>query len=65
MKQKKNESRILREVQETAQGLYTTGVISKHRMGEFSALCNLENPRQENEAHHANPQRRRQKESSL
>ena len=41
MKQKKNESRILRDVQETAQGLYTTGVISKHRMGEFSALCNL------------------------
>jgi len=35
-------SRILDEMLETARGLHGTGLISKRRMGEFEALCNLD-----------------------
>jgi putative transcriptional regulator len=39
---KKRESRILAEVHETARVLSGVGLISKRRMAEFDALCNLE-----------------------
>ena len=35
-------SRIIDEMHETAKGLHDAGLISKRRMGEFKALCNLE-----------------------
>ena len=35
-------SRIIDEMRETARGLHDAGLISKRRMGEFAALCNLE-----------------------
>lgn len=38
----KRVSRILDEVHETAKGLGASGLISKRRMSEFDALCNLE-----------------------
>lgn len=34
-------SRILEEMHETARGLHGAGLISKRRMGEFDALCQL------------------------
>lgn len=37
----KRNSRILDEMHETARGLHGAGLISKRRMGEFEALCNL------------------------
>jgi putative transcriptional regulator len=37
----KRKSRIFEEMHETAQGLYETGIISKRRMDELEALCNL------------------------
>lgn len=37
----KRKSRILEEVLETASGLRAAGLISKRRMGEFEALCDL------------------------
>jgi putative transcriptional regulator len=36
-----NKSRILREMHETALDLHEIGLISKRRMAEFDALCNL------------------------
>lgn len=38
----KRNSRILGEMHETARGLHGAGLISKRRMGEFEALCNLD-----------------------
>lgn len=38
----KAESRILSEMHETARGLHGAGLISKRRMGEFDALCQLD-----------------------
>lgn len=38
----KRNSRILDEMHETARGLHGSGLISKRRMGEFEALCNLD-----------------------
>lgn len=38
----RRKSRILAEVHETAKGLSNAGLISKRRMAEFDALCNLE-----------------------
>jgi putative transcriptional regulator len=38
----KSKSRILQEVHESALGLHDSGLISKRRMLEFDALCNLE-----------------------
>jgi len=38
----KRNSRILDEMHETARGLHSAGLISKRRMGEFEALCNLD-----------------------
>ncbi len=38
----KPKSRILDEMRETARGLHSAGIISKRRMGEFEALCNLD-----------------------
>ena len=38
----KPKSRILDEMRETARGLHRAGIISKRRMGEFEALCNLD-----------------------
>ena len=38
----KSKSRILQEVRESALGLHDSGLISKRRMFEFDALCNLE-----------------------
>lgn len=38
----KKRSRILAEMQETAHGLHRAGLISKRRMGEFEALCDLD-----------------------
>lgn len=35
-------SRILSEMQETASGLHTAGIISKRRLGEIEALCRLD-----------------------
>jgi putative transcriptional regulator len=37
----KRNSRIMDEMHETASGLHNAGLISKRRMGEFEALCNL------------------------
>ena len=34
--------RIIDEMHETARGWHDAGLISKRRMGEFEALCNLE-----------------------
>jgi len=41
MKKSPPESRILNEMHETALGLHGAGLISKRRMGEFDALCQL------------------------
>ncbi len=41
MTTKKRKSRIIDEMHETARGLHGAGLISKRRMGEFEALCNL------------------------
>ena len=38
----KRNSRILDEIHETACRLHSAGLISKRRMGEFEALCNLD-----------------------
>ena len=38
----KRKSRIIDEMRETARGLHSIGLISKRRMGEFEALCNLD-----------------------
>ena len=38
----KRNSPILDEMHETARGLHGAGLISKRRMGEFEALCNLD-----------------------
>ena len=38
----KSKSRILDEMRETARGLHSAGIISKRRMGELEALCNLD-----------------------
>ncbi len=38
----KRKSRIIDEMHETARGLHGAGLISKRRMGEFEALCNLD-----------------------
>lgn len=38
----KRKSRILDEMHETARGLHDAGLITKRRMGEFEALCNLD-----------------------
>lgn len=37
----KRKSRILEEMHETARELHGAGIISKRRMGELEALCNL------------------------
>ncbi len=37
----KRKSRLLSEMHETAAGLYSIGLISKRRMAEYDALCNL------------------------
>jgi putative transcriptional regulator len=37
----KRKSRILKEVHETARGIHDAGLISKRRMTQFDALCNL------------------------
>jgi len=42
MSMTKRKSRILEEMHETAHGLHGAGLISKRRMGEFEALCNLD-----------------------
>ncbi|MDZ7640938.1 MAG: transcriptional regulator [Desulfurivibrio sp.] len=42
MATKKNRSRALEEMHETARGLHKAGVITKRRMKEYDALCNLE-----------------------
>lgn len=42
MTTKKRKSRIIAEMHETARGLHGAGLISKRRMGEFDALCNLD-----------------------
>ena len=42
MTAKKSKSRIIDEMHETARGLHGAGLISKRRMGEFEALCNLD-----------------------
>ncbi|TSE35510.1 hypothetical protein Tchar_00706 [Tepidimonas charontis] len=46
----KRKSRMLDEMHETARGLYSAGLISKRRMGEFDALCHLD-------VHEMSPQR--------
>ena len=38
----KRKSRIIDEMHETVRGLQGAGLISKRRMGEFEALCNLD-----------------------
>ena len=38
----KRNSRILDEMHETTRGLHEAGLISKRRMREFDALCNLD-----------------------
>ena len=38
----KSKSRILKEVRESALGLHNSGLISKRRMLDFDALCNLQ-----------------------
>lgn len=38
----KRKSRIIDEMRETARGLRGSGLISKRRMGELEALCNLD-----------------------
>lgn len=38
----KRKSRILDEMHETVRGLHDAGLISKRRMREFDALCNLD-----------------------
>jgi len=38
----KRKSRILDEMHETARGLHEAGLITKRRMSEFKALCNLD-----------------------
>lgn len=38
----KRKSRVLDEVHESAKDLHDIGLISKRRMAEFDALCNLE-----------------------
>ncbi|MDF1614361.1 hypothetical protein [Desulfurivibrio dismutans] len=43
MATKKTRSRALEEMHETARGLHKAGVITKRRMQEYDALCNLEN----------------------
>ncbi len=40
----RKKSRILAEVHETASGLHSIGLISKRRMQEFDALCDLSVP---------------------
>ena len=42
MATRKRKSRIVDEIHETARGLHVAGLISKRRMGEFEALCNLD-----------------------
>ncbi len=42
MAAKKRKSRIIDEMHATARGLHGAGLISKRRMGEFEALCNLD-----------------------
>ena len=42
MATKKTRSRALEEMHETARGLHKAGVITKRRMQEYDALCNLE-----------------------
>lgn len=44
MTNKTRNSRILAEVHETAKGLHKAGVISKRRMHEYDALCDLDVP---------------------
>jgi putative transcriptional regulator len=41
MKVNNRKSRIAEEMLDTARGLHATGLISKRRMGEIEALCNL------------------------
>ena len=38
----KRKSRIIDEMHETAKGLHDAGLITKRRIGEFDALCNLD-----------------------
>jgi putative transcriptional regulator len=40
----KPKSRILDEMHETVRGLHGAGLISKRRMGEFDAMCQLDVP---------------------
>ena len=42
MAKTERKSRIIDEMRETTRGLHGAGLISKRRMGEFEALCNLE-----------------------
>lgn len=42
MATRKRKSRIIDEMHETVHGLRSAGLISKRRMGEFDALCNLD-----------------------
>jgi len=42
MTAKKRNSRIINEMHETVRGFHNAGLISKRRMGEFEALCNLD-----------------------
>lgn len=42
MKPLNRKSRIIDEMQETMRGLHGAGLVSKRRMKEFEALCNLD-----------------------
>lgn len=44
MAKSERKSRILSEVHETARDMLNVGLISKRRMQEYDALCNLEVP---------------------
>lgn len=54
MTTKKRNSRILDEMHETARGLHGVRLISKRRMGDFEALCNIVNSRERQDRHQAN-----------
>lgn len=44
MVKSERKSRILSEVHETARGMLNVGLISKRRMQDYDALCNLDVP---------------------
>lgn len=51
MTTKKRNSRILDEMHETARGLHGVRLISKRRMGDFEAPCNIVNSRERQDRH--------------